>query len=170
VASGVRRIVAFLYESPFLYLEIYRLMTILESSSALADYEGTYEGDRRKVEYLRRTEFPEVSRIVISLAAIIRAAMDADPGVYAGDEIELEVERPVGVLMPDATRPDAWESLEFREACNKVIHAKRVDPKRTVDTGALTGELILHGDYRKKNWQARLELREFALAALSLTP
>jgi hypothetical protein len=44
VASGVRRIVAFLYESPFLYLEIYRLMTILESSSALADYEGTYEG------------------------------------------------------------------------------------------------------------------------------
>jgi hypothetical protein len=28
----------------------------------------------------------------------------------------------------------------------------------------------LHGDYRKKDWQARLELREFALAALSLTP
>ena len=170
MASGVRRIVAFLYESPFLDLEIYRLMTILESSSALADYEGTYEGDRDKVEYLRRSEFPEVSRIVISLAAIIRAAMDADPGVYAGDEIELEVERPVGVLMPDATRPDAWESLEFREACNKVIHAKRVDPKRTADTGALTGELILHGRLNKKNWQARLDLREFALAALSLTP
>jgi hypothetical protein len=166
----VRGIVAFLYESPFLELEVYRLMTILESSSALADYGGTYEGDRRKVEFLRRSEFPEVSRIVVSLAAIIRAAMDADPGLYAGDEIELEVERPVGVLRPDATQPRVWESLEFREACNKVIHAKRVDPQRTVETGALTGELFLYGDYRKKDWEARLDLREFALAALSLTP
>jgi hypothetical protein len=76
----------------------------------------------------------------------------------------------VGVLMPDATKSRAWESLEFREACNKVIHAKRVDPQRTVDTGALTGELFLYGDYRKKDWQARLDLREFALAALALTP
>ena len=165
--AGVRGIVAFLYETPFLDLEIYRLMTILESSPALADYGGTYEGDRDKVEYLRRSEFPEVSRIVVSLAAIVRAALDANPQANAAD---LEVERPVGVLMPDATRPDAWEPLEFREACNKVIHAKRVDPKRKVDTGALTGELILHGDYREKDWQARLELREFALAALSLTP
>jgi hypothetical protein len=105
--------------------------------------------------------------MVVSLAAIIRAARDADPQLYAGD---LEIERPVGVLMPDATHPEVWESLEFREACNKVIHAKRVDPGRTVDTGALTGELILHGDFRKKDWQARLDLREFALAALSLTP
>jgi len=31
--------VAFLYETPFLDLEIYRLMTILESSTALADYQ-----------------------------------------------------------------------------------------------------------------------------------
>ena len=143
-------------------------MTILESSPALADYGETYEGDRDKVEYLRRLEFPEVSRIVVSLAAIIRAAIDATPQANEGN---LAVERPVGVLMPDATRPDAWDSLEFREACNKkVIRAKRVDPKRTVDSGALTGELILHGDYRKKDWQARLDLREFALAALSLTP
>ena len=167
VAKDVLRIVAFLYETPFLALEIYRLMTILESSPALADYGETYEGDRDKVQYIRRLEFPEVSRIVVSLAAIIRAAIDAIPQANEGN---LAVERPVGVLMPDATRPDVWESLEFREACNKVIHAKRVEPKRTVDTGALTGELILHGDFRKKDWQASLELREFALAALALTP
>jgi hypothetical protein len=162
--------VAFISESPLLYLEVYRLMTILESSRVLADYAGTYEGDRNKVEALRGWEYPEVSRIVVSLAAIIRTAMDADPGLYAVDFIELEVERPVGVLMPDATKPRAWESLEFREACNKVIHAKRVEPQRTVDSGALTGELFLYGDYRKKDWQARLDLREFALAALALTP
>ena len=113
MAAVVRGIVAFLYESPFLELEVYRLMTILESSSALADYGGTYEGDRRKVEVLRGWEYPEVSRIVVSLAAIIRAAMDADPGVYRGDFIELEVERHVGILRPDATQPrrrSPWSS------------------------------------------------------------
>jgi hypothetical protein len=76
--------VAFLYESPFLDLEVYRLMTILESSPALADYAGTYEGDRNKVEALRGWEYPEVSRIVVSLAAIIRAAMDTDPPYMQG--------------------------------------------------------------------------------------
>jgi hypothetical protein len=72
--------VAFPYETPFLDLEIYRLMTILESSSTLADYGG----DRGKVEFLRGLEFPEVSRIVVSLAAIIRAARDAEAQLYTG--------------------------------------------------------------------------------------
>ena len=84
MAKDVLRIVAFLYETPFLALEIYRLMTILESSPALADYGETYEGDRDKVQYIRRLEFPEVSRIVVSLAAIIRAAIDATPQANEG--------------------------------------------------------------------------------------
>jgi hypothetical protein len=50
VAKDVFGIVAFLYETPFLALEIYRLMTILESSPALGDYGETYEGDRDKVQ------------------------------------------------------------------------------------------------------------------------
>ena len=158
---------AYLYESPFLDLEIYRLITILESSPALAEFKGNYDADRNKIEALREWEFPEVSRIVVSLAAIIRSARAASPRAYAGD---LELERPVGVLMPDATNPRAWESLEFREALNKVLHADQVDSERAADTGALTGELILYGRHRGKDWQARLDLREYALAALSLTP
>ena len=158
---------AYLYEIPYLDLEIYRLLAVLESSPALAEFKGQDETDRNKVEFLRKMEFPEVSRIVVSLAAIIRSAMvDADPKAYAG---ELEVERPVGVLMPDDTHPHVWEGLYFREACNKVIYAKHVDPQQT-GTGALTGELFLYGKRWNKNWQARLDVREYALAALSLTP
>lgn len=71
--------------------------------------------------------------------------------------------------MPDDSQPHVWKALEFWEACNKVIHAKQVDSERT-DTGALTGELTLYGEYRGKDWQAQLDLREYALAALSLTP
>jgi hypothetical protein len=170
VAEDVRRIVAFLYESPLLDLEIYRLITILEASPALAEFEGSLETDRNKVDFLRRGfEFAEVSRIVVSLAAIIRSTVDANPKAYAGYP-DRSLKRPVGVLMPDATKPHVWEALEFREACNKVLHADRVDPERTPpDTGALTGRLTLYGRHRRKDWEAKLDLRDYAVAALSLT-
>jgi len=75
--------VAFRYETPFLDLEIYRLIAVLESSPALAEFEGRYETDRNKVEVLRGLEFPEISRIVVSLAAKIedlaRSSTSAGP-------------------------------------------------------------------------------------------
>lgn len=167
VEEGFRRIMSFLYESPFLDLEIYRLLTLLEASPALAEFEGTFERDKPKVEFLRGFEFREISRIVVSQAAIIRSAADADPKAYD----DLNLERPVGVLMTDATQPRAWEALDFREACNKILHADLVEPDRMPpDIGALTGQLILNGRHRGKDWEARLDLREFALAALTLTP
>jgi hypothetical protein len=108
VAADLRGIVAFLYESPFLDLEV---------SSALAEFKGTYATDQNRVRFIRGLEYPEISRIVVSLAAIIRSATDANR------DSDLELERPVGVILPDTTRPRAWQSLEFREACNKILHA-----------------------------------------------
>lgn len=164
VAADLRGIVAFLYESPFLDLEVYRLLTILEASSALAEFKGTYATDQNRVRFIRGLEYPEISRIVVSLAAIIRSATDTNR------DSDLELERPVGVILPDTTRPRAWQSLEFREACNKILHADLVELERKPETDALTGELFLEGRYRGKDWHARLDLRQYALAALALTP
>jgi len=161
--------VAFLYETPFLDLEVYRLITILEASPALAEFNGS-ETDRNQITFLRGLEFPEISRIVVSLAAIIRSAIDANPRAYAASPHDLTLEKPVGVLMPDDAQTSTWEALEFREACNKILHADQVDLERTPDTDALTGELVLSGRLRDKNWQAKLDLRQYALAALHLTP
>jgi hypothetical protein len=165
---------AFLYESPLLDLEVYRLITILEASSTLAEFEGNYERDRNRITFLRGWESPEISRIVVSMAAIIRSAVDANTGAYSGYlELELELERPVGVLMPDDAQPHAWEALDFREACNKILHADKVELERMPDTKALTGDLDLYGRHpgkKGKKWQAKLDLREYALAALALTP
>jgi hypothetical protein len=86
----------FAFETPYLDLEIYRLVTILEASPALADFEGR-ESDKRKLEFLRGWEFPEVSRIVVSLAAIIRFALDVDPG---GDGPYREALETGGHLIP----------------------------------------------------------------------
>jgi hypothetical protein len=57
-----------------------------------------------------------------------------------------------------------------REACNKILHASRVELGREPETDALTGELFLEGRYRGEDWHARLDLRQYGLAALALTP
>ena len=166
---------AFRYETPYLDLEIYRLLTILEASPALAAFDGDIESDKRKLEFLRGWEFTEISRIVVSLAAIIRSSLDADP-VGSGDSYYgLELQRPVGVLTPDLLgRPEKQEPLDFREACNKVIHAKSVEPKTAPASRGtvppLTGWLVLYGDHRGKDWRADLDLRDYAFAALTLKP
>jgi hypothetical protein len=45
--------VAFLYESPLLDLEVYRLLTILEASPALAKYIGDFGPDQNRVRFIR---------------------------------------------------------------------------------------------------------------------
>jgi hypothetical protein len=183
---------SYFYNSSYLELEIYRLLTILEASPGLAYYAGAEEDtllDYERIERLRRWEIPEVSRIVISIAAIIRGGMNADPERYAGDGLPEEgVQRLVGTLNPDIDRPEAgYLPLNFREALNKVIHAKRVEPEwdddmwldetseeqdatTGGDTPAFKGHLYLYGDYRKKNWLATVNLRQYAMAATAVVP
>lgn len=165
---------AFRFETPYLDLELYRLLTMLEASPALAKFDGA-EADKRKLEFLRVWEYPEISRIVISLAAIIRSSLDADP-VGGGDSYyRAALGRRVGTLIPDLENPQEQEPLDFREACNKVIHAKSVEPETAsaIQEGMappLTGQLVLYGDWRGKEWRAELDLREYALSALTLNP
>ena len=100
----------FIYETPFLDLEIYRLVSILAASPTLTDLEGS-ESYKEKLQFLRNFEFPEVSRIVVSLAAIIRTSLDAQPG---GNFEALE--REVGTLFSDESNPRLKEPLRFSEA------------------------------------------------------
>ena len=164
---------AFRFESPYLDLEIYRLLTIIEASPALAGYDGD-EPDKRKLDFLRGWEFLEISRIVMSLAAIIRSSLDADP---VGEDISYRtaLDRRVGKLIPNLEKPKEQEILDFREACNKVIHAKRVEPETVQTTPGtrappLRGRLVLYGDRHGKQWCAELDLKEYAFSALTLNP
>ena len=170
----------FTFETPFLDLEIYRLISILVARPALAEFEGN-ESDKRKLEFLRHLERPEVSRIVVSLAAIVRSSLDAHSigGGFYIRKLEGEaLERQVGTLSPDKSNPHFEEPLRFRKACNKVLHADRVDFETKMvptavpsDTQApLTGCLTLYRRLAKKEWRAELDLKEYAFSALALTP
>jgi hypothetical protein len=161
--------VAFHYEPPFLELEIYRLITLLEASPELAKFEGS-DSDKRQLDFLRRLfEFSEISRIVVSLAAIHRTALNADPRYYAAVH-KAALQRGVGTLIADQTKPQKQKPLDFREACNKVLHADQVDPETDPASGALTGRLILLGELNEKEWCVELDLRAYALTALALSP
>jgi hypothetical protein len=91
------------------------------------------------------------------------------------------LDRDVGTLVPDLTQPDQCNPLDFKGAMNKVIHAKDVYPEWEVDDSyepgpgeeevrVFTGILHLRGDYRKKEWEAYVNLRQYAMAAAELVP
>jgi hypothetical protein len=77
-------------------------------------------------------------------------------------------------LIPNLEKPKEQEILDFREACDKVIHAKSVEPETVQTTPGtappLTGRLVLYGDRQGKEWCAELDLKEYAFCALTLNP
>ena len=103
-----------------------------------------------------RREHREVRRVHISEAA---EAMGVSK-----DAVRMRIRR--GTLESDVSQGGFPSG--FREACNKVLHAGRVEPRHT-PAGSLT-HLSLHGSFRGKDWQALLDLMSFALSAHRLTP
>jgi hypothetical protein len=157
----------FLIESPHIDLELYRLVTAVLTSPALAELASDeFVGGRW--EWLRKIEFPEISRIRISVAAIVRNGLQAAP------QSSIDLERPVGILIRDLTKPKTYEPLTFRESCNKILHATHVDPETTDAKGnhiapVLQPRVNLFGELGKREWKAVLDIRQFAVAAVVLT-
>ena len=164
---------AFRFETQYLELEIYRLITIVEASPTLAGFEGAGSDERGLDRLRRQLDFPEISRIVVTLAAIIRSSLDADPAGGGDSSYRAALSRRVGTLVPDRAKPQE-QPLLFWDACNKVIHAKAVEPEPILPSSGpappLTGRLVLYGDRNGKDWRADLDLKEYALSALELTP
>ncbi len=184
----------FTYESPYLDLELYRLLTILAASEGLAEYTMPSGGrDYERIKRLRKWEKTEVSRIVLSIAVVLRNGIQADPDRYKGNSPPEEgMDRIVGSFFPQdkpRTTPSpsgsggvkisSGEPLSFRNALDRVIHAKRVahaweaqneDPEDPRDVFPL-GILTLFGDFNgKRPWEADVILPEYTLAAAAVIP
>lgn len=161
---GIR---GYLFESPNLTLEVFRLVTAFAASETLAEMTQD-ERNGSTWQYLKQIEFPEVCRILISIAAIARSSIDSDLTIRGADAHLIQ--RPVGVLAPDLDEPDEWEPLGFRQACNKVLHADRanadvLDVSRGMDS-SLGPRLYLYGEYQQKQWRAVVYVYEFAMTAM----
>ena len=150
------------YESPHIEMEIYRLIACVSASRSFS--EGLSDAsDGPRWMYLKRAEFGEICRILVSVAAILRNTLDAG---YSGEEAT----RPVGLIHSDIDNMKEPETLVFRQACNKILHAFKVhadveDPSQGIKS-PLTSLIHLYGEQNGKTWHAIIDIKSFALTAV----
>lgn len=112
-------------------------------------------------------ESEEISRLLINIAAYCRVKFDDGSwehakwlhgGDYSG----------VGRLIEDISS-GVEDSLEFKESCNKIIHAQKFhfDVSINESTGVeyLNPMVYLYGKKYKKEWKATLYVIDFCKAA-----
>jgi hypothetical protein len=149
-------------EAIVLDYEIFRLVSAMAASREIAGlaYDSPNE---RAWPWLRKVEFPEVCRLLIGIAAIVRNQLDLDSDFRAEG-----AGRPVGELVYDDTQSNV-EVLTLREACNKILHTAHINPDIDDQEGPHMGSLKpivhLYGTHRDRPWKATVRIYEFAAAA-----
>lgn len=145
------------------FLDVYRLLSHLLASKEMAALVASR--DSRSVSMGR--ERPEISRLLINIASYYRVKCDDGSWEHA-PSLQHEYAG-VGLLTGDIRKPETTELLEFREGCNKIIHASRVhfDGDIHPETGAeyLNPIIYLYGTKGAKDWKATLDVIEFCKAA-----
>jgi hypothetical protein len=110
----------------------------------------------------------EITRILLSSAIALRVIDDRDGGIL--DKLDA-----CGQLQPDSLSDEA-EPLSMREACNKIVHATKVnyDVERLdggpveqlgVSPPYLRPTVYLYGSHRKTTWRCTLDIIRFVRGA-----
>lgn len=139
-------------------LELYRLLTIFLASKNFAALLTNYPGEGLDPFYkLQEVESDEITRLLLSLAITARVIDDREQRVF-----EL-IGSNCGELQKDITKTES-EPLDLREACNKIIHAKKVrgDIDKVDGQTYLNGYMYLYGEHGKTKWRAKLDIVLFA--------
>jgi len=150
---------------PYL-LDLYRLLSMLLADKQLAGMEE----DSITIRTLRgRYVYSELIRILTSTAIALRILFDQHERVF--EEVST---RHCGWLYPDWPKKDPQEDLSIREACNKIIHATKVqhnvvDPALGFNPDQigvyLRPYLHLYGTKDSRDWKADLSIIDFARQA-----
>ena len=145
-------------------LETYRLITIFLASKNFAALLTNYPGEGFDPFYkLQEVESNEITRLLLSLAITARVIDDREQRVFK------LIKSNCGELQRDTSKTD-FEPLDLREACNKIIHAKKV--RGDVDTvngqTYLNPYIYLYGQHGKTKWKAKLDVVLFAKKYVTL--
>jgi hypothetical protein len=107
-------------------------------------------------------EEPEITRLLVSIAARVRVIQDREREYFK------QVKKTdCGRLVRDVKHPRKSEPLSWREACNKIIHAKHfhVDlqrkPRNPNDYPPLRPIVHLYGTQDRVEWKATLNIEAF---------
>jgi hypothetical protein len=159
-------------EPQTLQRELYWLAAAASASEKLHELSEPRDDD--ELDTLRiRYEITEISRLLISIAVIIRNMQDSPvprligPNRAARKSRQKEIE--VGTLVTDSGK----SQLNIRNACNKIIHALYVnfpvaqsDPEKL---SHITRKVIIKGKLGKQEWEANIDIINFIRAAYRIS-
>jgi hypothetical protein len=151
--------------------EIYELLAFFLASKPIAELEQSrLYGPNDPVHGFGDAERDLTTNRLIAVAITIRILDDRHSAVF-----EMFTDY-CGTITNDVANPLGTEGLGLRAACNKIIHARKVEFD-VADTPS--GQRYLHpfiyleGTDRKKTWRANLDIvkfcRESAAAAASMS-
>jgi hypothetical protein len=137
------------------FLDLYRLLTIFLASRHLAELRTETNID--PITALQDPEMDEITRILISTAVIARIIDDRDNHFLSQQNTEC------GWLIKNLENPDENCDLTLREACNKIIHAKKIRTDLEVENhkSYLNPMMYFYGTHRDIEWKACLDIVEF---------
>jgi hypothetical protein len=140
-------------------LELHRLMAIFLASKNFAALRNGHPGEGDDPIYqLQECEEEEITRILLVLAITARVIDDREDHIY---EV---VGTNCGSFQRDASNP-ADEELTLREACNKIIHAKKIRLDMEEDGNGqryLNPFIYIYGKQGEMGWKATLDVIRFA--------
>lgn len=141
--------------------DIYSLVCIFHASGALPGISGP-------VSALRNIwQESEVLRLLLNIAVVVRNKLDVVPnGTLSGYSDE------AGALMKNLLEPSNISTLDFREACNKIIHSERVNFEYHDENPRMGCSLKpfvrVYGSIGNKKWKATVDINKFSTLALVL--
>ncbi|MDP1638578.1 MAG: hypothetical protein Q8K74_11050 [Candidatus Nitrotoga sp.] len=148
------------------FLDVYRLLCYSSASRVIAELEDG-SSQRPLSSFVSVNEQSEISRLLLHLAVYYRVKYD-DGSWEHGFWLHKNFQG-VGSLAEDVLTQETSVALDFREACNKIIHAKRVHFDIAVHekTGVnyLNPIVYLYGSRGVKEWKATLDITQFCKAA-----
>jgi hypothetical protein len=145
-------------------VELHRLLAIFLASRHFAELCERYPGEGFDPIYkIQEMEQDEITRILLSLAVTARVVDDREGRVF-----EL-VGSDCGSLQKDLDSSQT-ETLDIREACNKLIHAEtvRFDVEELGVQRYVNPTIYLYGTLGRKSWRAQLEVIKFCKEYVTL--
>lgn len=150
--------------------DVYRLLSVFLADRRVVEER---EGDQDPLLKLRERFIEvEIVHTLIGVAILNRGQEEHMRGPR-DDPAEISfppIEMGCGLLKPDIEKSDREVELNFREACNKIIHAVQITVEQEVTADGLTYvplAVVLRGNRGIKAWEATLDIRNYLRATVA---
>ncbi|MDO9468160.1 MAG: hypothetical protein Q7J36_12745 [Thiobacillus sp.] len=146
-------------------LELHRLLALFLASKSFAALRTNFPGEGFDPIYkIQDVEEDEITRLLLNLAITARVIDDRQ------DRALERVGSNCGQLEKNGGGDQQVEALNLREACNKIIHAKKIrfDVEEDAGQSYLNPFIYLYGEQNGKSWKATLDIVAFSKEYFSL--